>query len=70
MAQPGNLVFTRRRFMRSLAPADGTLGVPTVICIPGATDVLDTTVVLKGGGGGITRTETHLNPTVVLALLP
>lgn len=31
---PGNLVFGRRRFLRALAPADGTLGVPAVIAVP------------------------------------
>ncbi|KKN77077.1 hypothetical protein LCGC14_0364160 [marine sediment metagenome] len=36
---PGNLVFGRRRFMRALAPPDGTLGVPGVITIPGRPEV-------------------------------
>ena len=36
---PGNLVFGRRRFLKALAPADGTLGVPQVLCVTSNTFV-------------------------------
>ncbi len=34
MASPGHFVFGRRRILRALAPVDGVLGTPPVLCPP------------------------------------
>lgn len=57
---PGNLVFGRRRFLKVLAPADGVLGVPSLLCVP---VTCDTTVTVSATGGQ-PHTQTQQNPTV------
>lgn len=68
--RPGNLVFGRRRLLKALAPADGVLGTPAVLCRAIFTAVLVPTIVVNPidllRGPNFPKSETILNPTVVL----